>query len=47
MFKLLDYFKNVNSYKDLKVKDVSNVLKQNNELNKFIFINMHKIYKNL
>ena len=29
--KLLDYFKNINSYKDLKVKDASNVLKQNNE----------------
>ena len=32
MFKLFDYFKNVNSYKDLKVKDVSNVLKQNKKL---------------
>ena len=46
MFKLFDYFKNVNSYKDLKVKDVSNVLKQNNELNKFISQLQHTQFQN-
>ena len=46
MFKLLDYFKNVNSYKDLKVKDVSNVLKQNNELNNFIIELQNKQFQN-
>ncbi len=46
MFKLLDYFKNVNSYKDLKVKDASNVLKQNNELNKFISQLQHTQFQN-
>ncbi len=46
MFKLLDYFKNINSYKDLKVKDVSNVLKQNNELNNFIIELQNKQFQN-
>ena len=44
--KLLDYFKNINSYKDLKVKDASNVLKQNNELNKFISQLQHTQFQN-